>query len=205
VVSPDGSGLTEVVPGSLAHAPEDPVWSAAGDSIYYRRSGGFVHAAAAVAAATPVRESPLVGGHDYPAASPLGAAFRVYLQNREELVVRRAADGRHLWLHHDPDGTDTRFSFRRTAGLYVDTVSVSPDTLDLSVSDQPTGTLAAAVRNNDGSPSGATVTWISRAPAVVTVDQAGLVTASDTTSVGVFVVATVGGWRSDSALVRVSP
>ncbi|HXV85519.1 MAG TPA: hypothetical protein VD793_02415 [Gemmatimonadales bacterium] len=206
VVSPDGSGLTEVLQGSLNHNPGSPVWSAAGDSLYYYRNDGYVWAVAAQPAATPVRQSPLAGGvgSDAPGATTLGAAFRSFLRSPYDFFLRRSADGRHLRVHRNSQNNDVRPSFRRPASPYVDTVRVTPDTLDLSVSDQPTGNLTATVVNSDGSPAAVPVTWLSRNETLITVDAAGLVTALDTTS-GVYVVATVGGWRSDSALVRSSP
>jgi Tol biopolymer transport system component len=207
IVAPDGSGLTEVLQGSLNHNPYNPVWSAAGDSIYYYRNDGYINAVAAQAAATPVRYSRLSGGagSDAPAASSLGAAFLSFIRSPYDFFLRRSSDGRHLRLHRNSQNTDVRLSFRRAGGVYVDTVRVSPDTLDLSVSGSPTGSLFATVTNNDGSSSTATARWISRNPSRVMVDSlSGIVTAADTTS-GVYVIATVGGWRSDSALVRVSP
>ncbi|HWP37572.1 MAG TPA: DPP IV N-terminal domain-containing protein [Gemmatimonadales bacterium] len=209
MVGPDGSGLTEVLQGSLNHNPYNPVWTAAGDSIYYRRGDGYVWSVAAQAAATPVRVSPLYGGteSDSPGASSLGAVFKSYVRSPYDFFLRRSSDGRHLRVHRNTvNSNDSRPSFRRSGGVYVDTVTIAPDSASLSLSGTTTQQFTATVKNNDGSTSSAAVRWISRNPARVTVDSlGGLATAVSVDTAGVFIVATVRGWRSDSARVRVTP
>jgi hypothetical protein len=69
-----------------------------------------------------------------------------------------------------------------------------------------TRTFTASVKNSDGSSSSVPVQWISRDPTKLTVNlTSGLATAVDTTASGTYLIATAGGWRSDSALVKVKP
>lgn len=207
-VAPDGSGLTEILPGTLLHYPARPVWSTAGDSIIYYHGGtGRTYQVPATPAATGVASTSLAGGQDSPAASSIGAAFRSFLRSPYDFVVRRVTDGRHFRLHRaTASNNDQLLSFRRTGVPYVDTVTVAPDSAALALSGTTTQQFTSTVKNNDGSSSSAAVQWISREPLKVSVDATGLVTALDTTlNRRVAVLATVGGWRSDSAFVRVNP
>ncbi len=215
IVNVDGSDLHEVFPSSAAQSPANPSWSAAGDSLVYYN--GYwarayeVAASGSSTAGTPA--SPLSGYQYQPDWTAAGVGLADATPTRESLYYHRASDGRQLRLTRPPTTAgDRRPDFRRPAGVYVDTVAIAPpkiDSLSVTATGLPsTRTFAASVKNNDGSASALTVRWTSRNPVKLTIDSvSGLATAVsvDSTGVGIYVIATVGGWRSDSALVKVKP
>ncbi|GBD31482.1 Protein TolB [bacterium HR33] len=204
IVGVDGTGLREVV--AAGESPTDVVWSASGDTLYY--TSGSLSRVRQVAVSDGVRDyiSRLVGSSHSPGASRAGPAFLSQRRFPYDFFLRRSTDGRHLRIvRGTSSASGERITFRRTGAIYVDTVTVSPDSVDLFLSGQNQQQFTATVRNNDGSTSNAPVRWLSRNPAKVAIDSlTGLATAVDTTS-GVFVIATVSGWRSDSAKVKVNP
>lgn len=202
VVAPDGSGLTAVLPETAAQSPLAPVWNATSDSIAYTNSSAsYVYRVPALAASIGGPAPRLSGNTYYPAAASTGLGFQGTFRYPYDFFLTRATDGRTFRVMRGDLGNDQRYSFRRT-GVYVDTVTVTPaDSVHVPLSG--TQQFTAVVHNNDGSPNSAPVRWISRDPAAVTIDgQTGLATAVGTTS-GVYVIGTVGGWRSDSTRVIV--
>ncbi len=204
IVGVDGTGLKEIV--SAGESPSDVVWSTNGDTLYY--GSGSLGRVRQVVVSDLARDyiSRLVGNSHSPGASRVGPAFLSQRRSPYDFFLRRSSDGRHLRLVRGTSSTlDWGISFRRTGAIYVDTVTVSPDSASLSLSGQNQQQFTATVKNNDGSISSATVRWLSRNSAKVAIDSiSGLATAVDTTS-GVYVIATVRGWRSDSAKVKVNP
>lgn len=203
VVAIDGTGLREVVPAG--ESPADVVWSLGGDSVYYYSGSSGRVRQVSVSGGAPDNISRLRSSSQFPGASRAGPSFFSQRRVPYEVFLRRSSDGRHLRLTRGVSTAVQVVSFRRTGAVYVDTVRVSPDSVDLFLSGQNQQQFTATVKNSDGSTSSAAVRWFSRNVAKVTIDSlSGLATAVDTTS-GVYVVATVSGWRSDSAKVRVKP
>jgi uncharacterized protein YjdB len=89
--------------------------------------------------------------------------------------------------------------------VYVASITVTPDSTTITRSLGTTQQLTATVLNSDASPNTtAPVTWASRNTSIVTVNGTGLASAGASNG-SAYIVATVGGWRSDSTLVTVQP
>jgi Dockerin type I domain/WD40-like Beta Propeller Repeat len=211
VINANGTGLMEVVPGSAAQSPTQVEWTTGSDSLYYEAgSQGYVRVASAVVGDTGQVAVRANGGAYQPTLSQAGRGFQstaLHPYGPYDFLLQRASDGRDLQLvRGDATNSDSYFAFRRSGGVYVDTVTVSPaGPVQLSASSSPTQQFTATVTNNDGSTSAAAVTWISRDPTKLSLTTGGLVSAVDTTAAGRYIVATAGGWRSDSVLVTVIP
>jgi hypothetical protein len=206
VVNVDGTGLTEVVPESAAQSPGQPEWTPGADSIYYEAaSPGYVRVVPMVPGDTGQVAARLDGNAYHPTVSSAGRAFQSSIEYPYDFFLRRATDGRYLRLvRGDATNSDGFFAFRRSGAVYVDTVTVSPPgPLQLTLTGN-TQQFTATVSNSDGSAGSAPITWSSTNTLKVTINASGLATAIDTTT-GTYVVATAGGWRSDSVLVTVIP
>lgn len=196
-INPDGTGIDSVtsVTGSY------PAFSAAGDSIaYYNTSAGQVYVIQAAGDTGLVggAASALYGTQNYPLWLDNGIAFQSTIAYPYEFYLRTTT-GRHLRVTRNLQNGIHARAYR--SGIYVDTVTVTPAVDSIAVPGDST-TLAATVRNSDGSASSAVITWRSRNLAIATVDSVtGVVIAAD--SGDVYIVGTAGGWRSDSALVSV--
>jgi hypothetical protein len=207
VINPDGSGLTEVVPGSAGQSVGSSDWSAGSDSIYYYRgSTNYIQIAPVVAGDTGRVAIRLPSYGYYPTASRAGVGFWSSVHSPYDFFLRRASDGRYLRLVRGvAANNDAYFAFRRSGVPYVSSVTVAPKpgaTIIVSVSN--TLQLTASVLNSDNNPNTTVpITWTSRNTGIVTVDGTGLATAVATGSA--YVVVSARGWRSDSTLVTVQP
>lgn len=206
VVNLDGTGLTEVVPGATAQAPGQPQWTVGSDSLYYYAANrSMVRVASVVAGDTGRVAVHLLGNTFDPAQSQAGRGFRSTIRYPYDFFLERASDTRYLRLvRGDAASTDGYFAFRRTGVAYVNTVTISPTSATLSAA-APT-TFTATVTNSDALVNNAAVvTWISRNTSVAIVASTGTRTANATAVAtgSTYIVVTVGGWRSDSALVSV--
>jgi TolB protein len=199
-IAPDGSGLAEVFPSSDTHAPQDPVWSPANDSIAYDYPGqGRIYRVAASGDTSGVPALSLESPQDYPGWVSSGMLFMSGWLLSGDYAFSRASDGRQLRLTRGLGYGGIRPDWRRI-GVYVDTVTVSPKADTVVVGDSVQ--LSATVTNSDGSTNTtAKLEWISRDTALATVNSDGWVTG--VAAGDVYIVATTGGWRSDSALVTV--
>jgi uncharacterized protein YjdB len=203
-IAPDGTGLTEVFPSSNFHAPQDPVWSSAGDSIAYDYpSQSRIYRVAASGATAGGPALPLLSSQDYPGWVGSGMLFMTGLL-AGDYAFSRATDGRQLRLTRGLANSGYRPDWRRI-GVYVNAVTVAPTTATLSLSGTTTQQFAETVVDNGGSPiiPGSGITWSSSDTLVVTVDQSGLATAVGVGPATIF--ATAGGWRTGSASVTVNP
>jgi len=205
VVSVDSQTVREVFPSSSAQTPGYPGWSPAGDSLaYYNGSYGRVYKVASSDAGAGVPAIPLLTSQSYAAWLGTGFGFQSTIGPYPSLFFHQT-DGRELRLTRGVDYTgDYRVDFRRTGVAYVGSVAISPTSATLSLA-APTA-FTATVTNSDASIDNAAVlTWISRNPSVATVASAGTRTAYATAVAtgSTYIVVTVGGWRSDSALVSV--
>jgi Tol biopolymer transport system component len=206
VANADGSGVTQIV--STTYTPEYPNWSLAGDSIlyytaYYSRSYE-VAASGSGTPGTPV--TPFNGTQYWPDWAAAGVGFvSNFPGSSRSIYYHRVSDGRVLRVTRGSGyNGDYWPDFRRAAGVYVSSIAVTPNPATITLSVSTTQQLTATVLNSDASlNTTAPVTWISRGTGFVTVSGTGLATGVSTGSA--YIVAKVGGWRSDSTLVTVQP
>ena len=205
VINADGTGLAEVFAGSSGHAPADPVWSPAGDSLAYDYgSAGMIYKVAATGDTNGVRTSRLTNGQDYPNWMPEGILFRGYPVPQYGVFLLTPG-GRHLQIT-DGTSSDHDLTIRR-ATRYVDSITLSPGTvtipiesvqvLTVTVLDDLGGTIVpgSGIRCTSSDPGIAAVTTNASQNCEVSGLGIGTVT----------ITATAGGWRSGTASVTVSP
>jgi hypothetical protein len=207
VMNADGSGVAQVV--STTYTPVYPSWSSAGDSVlYYSAYYGRLYEVAASGSGTPgTPMTPFGGSQSLPDWTPAGVGFvSNFPGNSQSIYYHRLSDGRVLRVTRGSGSNGDYWpDFRRAAGVYVASITVTPNPTTITRSLGTTQQLTATVLNSDASPNTtAPVTWASRNTSIVTVNGTGLASAGASNG-SAYIVATVGGWRSDSTLVTVQP